>query len=216
MIALGLAVTGQRQAVSLQDAGASHSVNLDIGPSVSQAFSQIRTLATPSPSPSAAAALPIREDPTPTPKPAPAVSVASSGCSSDAAHLIDVNLTTEDLTATSNGQVVFQTLITSGPPDLQTPTGCFSILSKVTNVMFYSPWPASSPYWYSPMFVAYAMDFRNGGFYLHTDPDEPDSAFGPGSQTGPYASHGCVHVPIGVMEQMYPWAPIGTAVYIHY
>lgn len=83
---------------------------------------------------------------------------------------------------------MFQTPITSGPPDLQTPQGCFSIFAKETNVTFYSPFPSGSPDWYAPMAVAYAMEFaqgRYGAIYLHTDPYEPDSAFGPGSETGP-------------------------------
>jgi lipoprotein-anchoring transpeptidase ErfK/SrfK len=66
------------------------------------------------------------------------------------------------------------------------------------------------------MQVAYAMEFLGGGFFLHTDPNEPDSAFGPGSEDGPDASHGCVHVPLDVMTQLFPWTPYGTVVHIHY
>ena len=100
--------------------------------------------------------------------------------------------------------------------NLRTPTGHFSIFVKERNVTFYSPWPTSSPYYYSPMSVAYAEEFAGGGYFLHTDPNEPSSAFGPGSENGPNASHGCVHVPYGVMASLYAWAPYGTSVYIHY
>jgi lipoprotein-anchoring transpeptidase ErfK/SrfK len=66
------------------------------------------------------------------------------------------------------------------------------------------------------MAVAYAMEFLDGGYFLHTDPDEPLSAFGPGSEDGRYASHGCVHVPYAVMVDLYAWASDGTQVSIHY
>jgi len=151
--------------------------------------------------------------PTPKPRPQPAVSYA---CGTGAAHLIDVDLTTQELVAEAGGQVVLSTPVTSGMPGLRTPTGCFSIYRKLTNTVFTSPWPLGSQYYYSPMQVAYAMEFLSGGFFLHTDPNEPDSAFGPGSEDGPDASHGCVHVPLDVMTQLFPWAPDGTVVHIHY
>ncbi len=151
--------------------------------------------------------------PKPTPRPQPAVALA---CGAGAAHLIDVDLSTQELVAEAGGQVVLSTPITSGMPGLRTPTGCFSIYRKLTNTVFTSPWPPGSQYYYSPMPVAYAMEFLGGGFFLHTDPNEPDSAFGPGSENGPDASHGCVHVPLDVMTQLFPWTPYGTVVHIHY
>jgi len=36
--------------------------------------------------------------------------------------------------------------------------------------------------------------------------------FGPGSEYGPFASHGCVHMPTSVAGQLYAWADIGTTV----
>ena len=151
--------------------------------------------------------------PKPTPRPQPAVALA---CGAGAAHLIDVDLSTQELVAEAGGQVVLSTPITSGMPGLRTPTGCFSIYRKLANTVFTSPWPPGSQYYYSPMPVAYAMEFLGGGFFLHTDPNEPDSAFGPGSENGPDASHGCVHVPLDVMTQLFPWTPYGTVVHIHY
>jgi lipoprotein-anchoring transpeptidase ErfK/SrfK len=130
--------------------------------------------------------------------------------------VIDVNLTTQQLVASTCGSAYAATPITSGMAGLRTPTGSFSILLKRRNVYFYSPWKPASPYYYSPMFVAYAMEFRQGGFYLHTDPAEPSGAFGAGSQNGPYASHGCVHVPYPVMVALFSWAGKGTQVRIHY
>lgn len=130
--------------------------------------------------------------------------------------VIDVDLTTQHLVATACGQVFISTPITSGRPGLRTPTGAFSIFLREQGVYFNSPWPKGDPNYYPPMFVAYAMEFLGGGYFLHTDPDEPLGTFGPGSQNGPYASHGCVHVPIPVMVHLYAWAANGTRVVIHY
>lgn len=142
----------------------------------------------------------------------PAPTPARPGCG----HLIDVNLSTQSLVASSCGTAYLTSPITSGMPGLRTPTGRFPIFLKQRNLNFYSPWPRSSQYYYPPMFVAYAAEFAGGGYYLHTDPNEPLNAFGPGSQNGPYASHGCIHVPNEVMASLYAWAPYGTRVYIHY
>jgi lipoprotein-anchoring transpeptidase ErfK/SrfK len=129
---------------------------------------------------------------------------------------IDVNLTAQQLVASECARVFAATPITSGRPGLSTPTGAFAIVLKEQDVTFFSPWPQGDPNYYPPMPVAYAMEFLDGGYFLHTDADEPPSAFGPGSEDGPYASHGCVHVPTAVMERLYAWAADGTAVSIHY
>ena len=129
---------------------------------------------------------------------------------------IDVDLTAQQLVATACDRVFVSSPITSGRPGLRTPTGAFSIFLKEQDVTFFSPWPQGDPNYYDPMPVAYALEFMDGGYFLHTDPDEPTDAFGTGSEDGQYASHGCVHVPMDVMALLYPWADDGTAVTVHY
>jgi lipoprotein-anchoring transpeptidase ErfK/SrfK len=129
---------------------------------------------------------------------------------------IDINLTRQELVAWSCGRVFMSTPITSGMPGLRTPIGTFAITWKQRDVYFQSPWPPDSPYYYPPMFVAYAMEFLGGGYFIHTDPDEPASAYGGGSENGSYASHGCVHVPDAAMLGLFSWAATGTTVQIHY
>lgn len=147
--------------------------------------------------------------------PAPPI-VSKSHVASGCGYLIEINLSSQSLVASHCGSVYVSSRITSGRVGLRTPTGTYAIFQKVHNVYFHSPWPKSSPYYYSPMLVAYGMEFAAGGYYLHTDPNEPAGAFGSGSQNGPYASHGCVHVPYSVMASLYQWAPYGARVYIHY
>ncbi|HKC18238.1 MAG TPA: L,D-transpeptidase [Candidatus Dormibacteraeota bacterium] len=129
---------------------------------------------------------------------------------------IDVNLSRQELVARDCDGVFLSTPITSGRPGLRTPTGTFNVFLKQQDVTFISPWPEGDPNYYPPMPVAYAMEFLDGGYFLHTDPDEPVSAFGRGSEDGLYASHGCVHVPYAVMSGLYAWADDGTQVSIHY
>jgi hypothetical protein len=34
-------------------------------------------------------------------------------------------------------------------------------------VVFTSPWPPGSPYYYDPTRINHALEFASGGFYLH-------------------------------------------------
>jgi lipoprotein-anchoring transpeptidase ErfK/SrfK len=38
---------------------------------------------------------------------------------------------------------------------------------------------------------------------------------GPGSENGPYASHGCVHIPSTALPNLYNWANIGATVVVN-
>src|SRR5207245_2429247 len=44
---------------------------------------------------------------------------------------------------------------------------------------------------------------------------QPYSTLGPGSQNGPYASHGCIHVPLPAVRILFNWAPLGTPVVVY-
>jgi L,D-transpeptidase-like protein len=70
------------------------------------------------------------------------------------------------------------------------------------------------PCWYPATQINYVMLLRSGGCFLHDWPLREGGAFGPGTQAGRFGSHGCVHVPVGVLAQLYAWAPIGTTVII--
>jgi hypothetical protein len=160
---------------------------------------------------SSAAGASLHEPPQASPTSTPSVAQTST-CTKQ----IEVNLTTQYLVASTCDIAELAAPITSGRAGLRTPTGTFSIYLKKRNVYFISRWPRGDPNYYPPMFVAYAMEFLDGGYYLHSDPDEPEGAYGRGSENGPYRSHGCVHVPYSVMESLFAWTPNGTTVHIHY
>ncbi|MHB1525809.1 MAG: L,D-transpeptidase [Candidatus Dormibacteria bacterium] len=128
--------------------------------------------------------------------------------------VIVISLSAQSLTAYDNGQVVLTTPITTGMPGLRTPTGIFSIHWKQTPYLFISPWPQGSRYYYPPSWTTWVMNFLTGGYFIHNAPWEPASAYGPGSENGPDASHGCVHVPYSAMQFLFGWTPDGTRVVV--
>jgi lipoprotein-anchoring transpeptidase ErfK/SrfK len=129
-------------------------------------------------------------------------------------YLIDVDVTTQSMVASHCGAVFIQSPITGGRPGFRSPLGTFYTSTKSREVIFHSPYPVpGTPGYYPPTLVKYAIRFY-GLYYLHTWA-EPVSAFGPGSQNGPYASLGCIHIPDAVMAALYAWAPNGTTVHIH-
>src|ERR1019366_8362481 len=129
--------------------------------------------------------------------------------------VFDIDVTTQSAIFYADGCIAGQSLVTTGRPGLRTPTGTFRIYAKYSPITMISPWPQSSPYYYSPENAQYAMEFLRDGFFIHDAPWEPSSAFGPGSQNGVDASHGCVHMPTPTMAWLYAWSPIGTTVIVH-
>lgn len=127
---------------------------------------------------------------------------------------IHLTLSVEEMVFYDNGCEVQATPITTGQLYLRTPTGTFHIFDKQTPYQFISPWPMGSPFYYYPSWVNWVMEFDQGGYYIHDAPWEPNGDFGPGSDNGPSASHGCVHTPTPVMQWAFSWTPMGTPVIV--
>ena len=136
-------------------------------------------------------------------------------------QLILVSLSQQWLFAYQDQRLVFRSAVTTGMPQLPTPTGTFHIRWHEQNVTFYSPWPVGSPYYYSPEHINYAMYYADYGYYIHDAPWR--QTFGPGTNyphvepngqtvTG---SHGCVNMPTGAMSWLYNWARNGATVVIY-
>jgi lipoprotein-anchoring transpeptidase ErfK/SrfK len=132
---------------------------------------------------------------------------------------IVVYLDQERLVAYEGDKPVFDTLVTTGGPELPTPTGTFHIIRKFSPFTFKSPWPKGSPYWYEDAPTTWAMLFEGSGYFIHDAPWR--SWFGPGSNayngrpggdgTG---THGCVNVPYSVQAKLFPWTDAGTPVIV--
>jgi lipoprotein-anchoring transpeptidase ErfK/SrfK len=129
--------------------------------------------------------------------------------------VITISLSVQEMVFYQDGCAVRATPVSTGRPQLRTPTGTFSIFYKKTPFTFVSPWPPSSPFYYYPSPVSWVMEFASGGYFIHDAPWESPGQYGPGSENNlSAASHGCVHTPTPVMQWAFSWTPVGTPVEI--
>jgi hypothetical protein len=131
-----------------------------------------------------------------------------------AGKVIAVSLSQQSAVFYQDRCPVNSSLVTTGRPGLRTPSGTFHVFSRSSPAHFVSPWPRSSPNYYTPETTQWAVGYESGGYFLHDAPWEPLDAYGPGSENGPSASHGCIHVPTPVMQWLYSWAGNGTTVMV--
>lgn len=140
---------------------------------------------------------------TPPPPPTP---------STTAGHEIVISLSRQHLWAYANGELVLDTVVATGMPDLPTPPGVYHIFQKVAPIQFISPWPPGSPYWYPTVWSSYALQFIEGGYYIHDAPRR--TLWGPGTNLTPAGTHGCVNVPVEPMSRLYALAQLGDTVVV--
>jgi lipoprotein-anchoring transpeptidase ErfK/SrfK len=133
---------------------------------------------------------------------------------------IMISLAQQTLRAYEDGRLQLVTYVTTGGPELPTPPGHFQILARFSPFTFVSPYPTSSPWWYPPSPVTWAMLFQQNGYYIHDAPWR--SFYGPGSNvvygapgTNGGGSHGCVNTPYTAMAWLWNWTPIGTPVVVY-
>jgi hypothetical protein len=127
---------------------------------------------------------------------------------------ITISITDQQLVAYENGKPVLKTLVTTGrPPDLATDVGPMKVIKKDSPWKMHSPWPKGSPNWYPDAMVQMVVWFTPTGEGLH-DASWQSGPYGPGSQTGPDASHGCVHVPYDAVKYLFGWSEIGQPVIV--
>lgn len=126
------------------------------------------------------------------PQPAPAAPTAG--------RWIDVNLSTQRLTAYQGNTAVFSTLISSGVAGHRTPVGRFAIRTKIRSQRMVGPG-------YNLPNVPWVMYFAGAnalhGTYWHNNFGRP-------------MSHGCINLRIPDAQWLYNWASIGTPVVVHY
>lgn len=113
---------------------------------------------------------------------------------------IEVNLSTQTLTAWEGDIAVMHSVVSSGVAATPTVTGRFQIYNKLpsqwmTGPGYSLPGVPSVMYFYG----AYAIH----GAYWHNNFGNP-------------MSHGCVNMNLGDASSLYNWAPMGTEVYVHY
>jgi lipoprotein-anchoring transpeptidase ErfK/SrfK len=126
---------------------------------------------------------------------------------------IDVNLSSQAVTAMIGGQPVHYALATTGAKGMETPTGEFRINYRVYNETMTSASlgiPAEVEN-YRLENVLFTQYFTNEGHALHLNYWRPDSYFG-----NIPSSHGCAGLRYADAEYLWNFAGVGTRLVIHY
>jgi hypothetical protein len=126
--------------------------------------------------------------------------------------LILVSIQAEELWAYEDQKLFVDTLVTTGLPQLPTDRGLMRIARKESPVHFVSPFPKGSVYDYGTIDARYALWFQPSGEAIHDSWWR--SWYGPGSNLNGHGSHGCIGVPYGPIDQLYPWGDVGTPVLV--
>lgn len=118
---------------------------------------------------------------------------------------VEVNLSAQYLTAWEGNTKVNGTLVSTGKPGFETPTGTFYVLYRyrydtmagcIQGECYYVP------------DVPWTQYFTNYGHALHGAYWHNDF--------GTTRSHGCVNLPLWFAEWLWYWATYGTRIWIHY
>ena len=121
---------------------------------------------------------------------------------------IDVNLSRQVLVAFEGNQVVWSGAISSGKGENATPTGTYTIYTKlVSDDMSGQDENEPTGEYFQPD-VPWVMYFAAGGYAIHGVYWH--------NNFGTPRSHGCVGMPVGAANFIYNWAPLGTTIVIHY
>jgi hypothetical protein len=126
--------------------------------------------------------------------------------------LIFVSILAEELWAYENQKLFVDTLVTTGLPQLPTDKGLMRIARKESPVHFVSPFPKGSVYDYGTIDARYALWFQPSGEAIHDSWWR--SWYGPGSNLSGHGSHGCIGVPYGPIDRLFPWGDVGTPVLV--
>ena len=113
---------------------------------------------------------------------------------------IDIDLSSQWLTAYAGNTAVFSTSVSTGLPRTPTPTGRYSIRYKVASTTM------SGPGYYLtgvPWVMSFYGSYTIHGTYWHNNFGHP-------------MSHGCVNMRTSEAQWLYNWAPVGTPVVIHW
>lgn len=118
---------------------------------------------------------------------------------------IQVSLENQTLYAYEDGELLDSFLISSGVAGFPTPTGDFSVFSKVRSTRMSHTYGPGNPNNYDlpgvPFVLAFSGPYTIHGTYWH-------------SNFGHQMSHGCINMYTPDAEWIYNWAPIGTPVVV--
>lgn len=119
---------------------------------------------------------------------------------------IDINLSTQTITAYEGNTPIYSAIVSTGLPRTPTVVGSYRVYVKYTATDMRGGSQAAGDYYYLPN-VPYTMYFYGGygihGTYWHNNFGQP-------------MSHGCVNLRTSDAKWFFDWAPVGTRVETHY
>lgn len=117
---------------------------------------------------------------------------------------VDVNLTTQQLTAYEDDVPVFHAPVATGKDGFNTPVGTYAIYAKYPRQTMAGGWAGES--WYVPNIPS--VQYIVGGVAFH------GTYWHDKWGTGTRMSHGCINLNIDDAQWLYAWADVGTQVNI--
>lgn len=116
--------------------------------------------------------------------------------------LITVDTSKQTLTAWENGQIVYQTAVSTGLSQSPTVKGSFSIYTKIPNQAHMKGFSPVHGYYDLPNVMYFTGGYGIHGAYWHNNFGRP-------------MSNGCVNVPLKMAHTLFTWAPVGTRVEVY-
>jgi len=137
--------------------------------------------------------------------------------------VVVVSIIEQAMRVYDNGQLIKAFQVTTGQPDLPTPPGTWWVEGKKSPTEFKADVPQSSPHWYPPTPINYAMQFHSNGYFLHDSWWR--SQYGPGTnfphldpggtQYSIHGSHGCVNLSKDDAGWLYGFVQLYTHIVIY-
>ena len=138
-------------------------------------------------------------------------------------QVLVISTVEQTLRVYDNGKLVRSFLVTTGTPDLPAVPGLWLSLWRVTKTTFHSPYPKSSPFYYPPTKINFAIMYHEGGYFVHdswwrtnygpgTQFVHPDASGNRSSTTG---THGCINIPESIMPWLYRHTSYSTMILIY-
>jgi lipoprotein-anchoring transpeptidase ErfK/SrfK len=137
--------------------------------------------------------------------------------------VVVISLSEQALRVYDHGKLVKSFQVTTGQPDLPSPPGTWWVEGKKSPTVFKADVPQSSPNWYPPTPINYAMQYHSNGYFLHDSWWR--SEYGPGTnfphldpggtQYSIHGSHGCVNMSKADAAWLYSFVQVYTHIIIY-
>jgi hypothetical protein len=139
-------------------------------------------------------------------------------------QVIVVSLIEQTLRLYQDGKLAQSFLITSGQYQKPTPPGYWHIFVRESPTKFKSSEPKGSAFWYPDTNINYAMEYRDGGYFIHDSwwrvdygpkTNFPHTDSGGDQSFAGSGSHGCINMQKDQAAWMYAHTGYGTPVIIY-